>query len=152
VDCSSSNFVQKGSVTMNATYMMGVVVVLAIGSVSGCNARGTSTSGSEASQRSVCQMPLDKIAILRAATDYAARNIEVSEYNVTYDEANAAWSATVSESSGSGSKNLQVYETALLSKDYQTVVFTHRTHSLGGRLWVFVDRCSGNIITSCGEK
>jgi len=87
--------------------------------------------------------------IIKAADDFISKTIDRSEYIRQVDEHNKEWLCLVAESTSSF-----VHEQArqLENRDYQSVLYTYRTPVLGGRYWVFVDTCTGDIITAFGEK
>jgi hypothetical protein len=97
----------------------------------------------------VCNSPLSKEYIVEAANKYAKNVISITEYTCLLDEGNKQWMAAASQSDSS-----LVRETMMIlnCRDFQSVLYTRPNAELGGRFWVFVDRCSGKIITSYGER
>jgi hypothetical protein len=100
---------------------------------------------------------LTKQQIIDIATKKAkAEEVTLDIRQVHYDVGNQAWGTKLTEikqNSPDYAKSRDYFK-ILDSYDHQAVLFALKPDAnvLGGDLWVFVDKTTGNVITIHGEK
>jgi hypothetical protein len=97
-------------------------------------------------------MTLKKEDIVQIATRYwLGRGGSLKYHHPVYEEGNVEWIETLEDLRLRYPEFATQYD-VLNGRDYQVVKFQLVPESLGGSVWVFVDRCTGEVIKSCGEK
>lgn len=94
---------------------------------------------------------LSKARILDVANDLAVREgSDPASMIVVYEATNKTWLEHQHLMSKLGGSNAQL--SALKDREYQAVGYFPTGPVLGGVLWVFVDRSTGEVITFFGEE
>jgi hypothetical protein len=99
------------------------------------------------------QNMLTKQQIIDVANEEAAsKGLQLSEYDVYYDVGNVKSQQIIADIKNDGSVFSERFK-ALEGRDYQAVIYKLKgRYVAGGRLTVFVDRRTGEVITWFGEK
>jgi hypothetical protein len=87
-----------------------------------------------------------------ANREVISRGLQLDDKEIYYDIDNVKWKDMLSylrENSPDFAKRYEVLE----GRYYQAIVYSPKDkHVIGGVLWVFVDRKTGEVITVFGEK
>lgn len=101
------------------------------------------------------QSTLTKQQIIDIATKKAkAEEVSLDIREIYYDLGNKAWArklAEIKKNSPDYAKSRNYFK-ILDAYDYQAVLFALKPLILGGDLWVFVDKKTGEVITIHGEE
>ena len=90
-----------------------------------------------------CAVPIGDLGMMDAAEEYVENIIHLRDYSCRLDYGNSEWAEIVSKDD---SLFLRDRMTMLGCRDYQDVVCRYKEVG-GGEFRVFVDRCTGEIIT-----
>jgi hypothetical protein len=89
---------------------------------------------------------------LKLATQKALEEgVDVADSDILYDEGNSEWTEYHQTNRSAASRIADVLH-AVANSDYQAIRFSPKTPMLGGVLWVFLERNTGDIITWYGEE
>lgn len=100
-----------------------------------------------------CKNDLSKEQILEIANRKAVtEGFNLQDLDVKYDEHNKIWSEESKMFRSTSDKSPLEQLSRLETRNYQAIYYKPKELMLGGTLWVFVDRETGEVITFLGGE